>query len=178
MRTTLHRAIQPTFRRLSSTTPISVPKGPLSQSQIDTLLASPTWSIQSLLPTSTPDASEPSISTKTLHHLLRLSALPLPASKTEEESMLKTLHDQLHFVNSLQTVNTEGVEPVQGLLFGEQEEITWEALQAEISKVEEKKTEMEVRDVEESGKLFGGEGVRKIGRYLVVDDKGDGAAVA
>jgi hypothetical protein len=50
-----------------------------------------------------------------LHHLLRLSALPLPKSPEEEAEMLKTLHAQLHFVKDIQKVDTEGVEPLQSI---------------------------------------------------------------
>jgi Asp-tRNA(Asn)/Glu-tRNA(Gln) amidotransferase C subunit len=55
------------------------------------------------------------ITPKQLHHLLRLSALPQPASPEEEAEMLKTLHAQLHFVRDIQSVDTEGVEPLQSI---------------------------------------------------------------
>lgn len=47
-----------------------------------------------------------------LHHLLKLSALPEPKSQEEEDSMLKTLESQIHFVKEVQKVNTTGVEPL------------------------------------------------------------------
>ncbi|OWP02340.1 hypothetical protein B2J93_3128 [Marssonina coronariae] len=66
-----------------------------------------------MIPASTPASSE--ITPKKLHHLLRLSALPLPKSSEEEASMLATLHSQLHFVQDIQNVDTEGVEPLQSI---------------------------------------------------------------
>lgn len=50
-----------------------------------------------------------------LHHLLRLSALPLPSSQAEEERMLDTLHHQLYFLKKIHEVDTEGVEPLVAL---------------------------------------------------------------
>jgi Asp-tRNA(Asn)/Glu-tRNA(Gln) amidotransferase C subunit len=61
----------------------------------------------------TPPSEE--ITPAKLHHLLRLSALPLPKSPKEEAEMLKTLHSQLHFVKDIQKVDTEGVEPLQSI---------------------------------------------------------------
>jgi len=55
------------------------------------------------------------ISPKQLHHLLRLSALPQPKSPEEESEMLKTLHSQLHFLRDIQTVDTEGIEPLRSI---------------------------------------------------------------
>ncbi|KAI1169495.1 hypothetical protein F4777DRAFT_572950 [Nemania sp. FL0916] len=84
------------------------------------LLSQPTWSVRSLLPPSTPSptptstASEPeAITPKTLHHLLRLSALPLPKTSEEETQMLATLSSQLHFVRAIQRVDTLGVAPLR-----------------------------------------------------------------
>jgi Asp-tRNA(Asn)/Glu-tRNA(Gln) amidotransferase C subunit len=81
---------------------------------IDALLSKPTWSVRSLLPDPNSPPSEEIAPTK-LHHLLRLSALPLPTSPEEEAEMLKTLHSQLHFVKDIQKVDTEGVEPLQSI---------------------------------------------------------------
>jgi Glu-tRNAGln amidotransferase C subunit len=81
---------------------------------IDALLSKPTWSVRSLLPD--PDAPQSEeISPAKLHHLLRLSALPMPKSREEETEMLKTLHSQLHFVKDIQKVDTEGIEPLQSI---------------------------------------------------------------
>ena len=62
-------------------------------------------------------SDEPSseITPQKLHHLLRLSALPLPKSPEVEASMLATIHSQLHFVQDIQNVDTEGVEPLQSI---------------------------------------------------------------
>jgi hypothetical protein len=46
---------------------------------------------------------------------LRLSALEPPKTSEEEESMLRTLADQLHFVRAVQAVDTTGVEPLRAL---------------------------------------------------------------
>lgn len=55
------------------------------------------------------------ITSKQLHHLLRLSALPPPSSLEEENRMLSTLQSQLHFVRAIQSVDTAGVEPLRSL---------------------------------------------------------------
>ncbi|KAJ5984229.1 hypothetical protein N7481_006328 [Penicillium waksmanii] len=89
-----------------------------SQSQgnnIASLLSEPTWSVRSLLPDSASQSSAPSISPKQLHHLLRLSALPPPATPEEERSMLQTLESQIHFVKEMQSVDTTGVEPLRSI---------------------------------------------------------------
>ncbi|TRX92890.1 hypothetical protein FHL15_006296 [Xylaria flabelliformis] len=96
---------------------LSRPSRTQSSDTIDTtipdltsLLSQPTWSVRSLLP----QASQPStITSKTLHHLLRLSALPLPQSEEEESQMLATLSSQLHFVRAIQGVDTTGVAPLR-----------------------------------------------------------------
>jgi Asp-tRNA(Asn)/Glu-tRNA(Gln) amidotransferase C subunit len=82
---------------------------------IAALLAKPTWSVRSLLP-NTHDPTKPlSISPETLRRLLRLSALPQPVDKAEETTMLKTLESQIHFVRSIQDVETKGVSPLQAI---------------------------------------------------------------
>jgi Asp-tRNA(Asn)/Glu-tRNA(Gln) amidotransferase C subunit len=83
---------------------------------ITSLLATPSWSVRSLNPNrSSPSVAEDEITPKKLYHLLRLSALPLPRNKEEEDSMLATLHSQLHFVQDIQKVNTDGVKPLQSI---------------------------------------------------------------
>ncbi|KIW41294.1 aspartyl/glutamyl-tRNA(Asn/Gln) amidotransferase, C subunit [Exophiala oligosperma] len=88
--------------------------------RISDLLKTPTWSVSSLMPPPASthqeaqgDASE--ISREKLHHLLRLSALPLPKTEQEESSMLDTLRQQVHFVKEIQKVDTTGVEPLVAL---------------------------------------------------------------
>ncbi|KAH7357009.1 hypothetical protein BKA65DRAFT_495945 [Rhexocercosporidium sp. MPI-PUGE-AT-0058] len=113
-RASLRQGFKASRRRILSTRKYSseIPlKAPLD---ISALLSKPTWSVRSLIPSeSIPPSSE--ISRQKLHHLLRLSALPLPRSPEEETSMLATLHSQLHFVQNIQNVDTEGVEPLQSI---------------------------------------------------------------
>ncbi|KAK3946208.1 hypothetical protein QBC46DRAFT_2283 [Diplogelasinospora grovesii] len=112
----------------------------LTQPQIDpaVILSKPTWSVRSLVPptssntpstspeptTTSSSSSEPTrptledgkrISPKQLHHLLRLSALPLPKTPEEEAQMINTLQSQLHFVRDVQSVDTTGVEPLRSI---------------------------------------------------------------
>ncbi|KKY32136.1 hypothetical protein UCDDA912_g07915 [Diaporthe ampelina] len=77
------------------------------------MFASPTWSVRSLLSSSPPSAEE--VTPATLHHLLRLSALPPPSQHGEKDRMLKTLRAQLHFVRDIQAVDTRGVEPLRSI---------------------------------------------------------------
>lgn len=55
---------------------------------------------------------EPTVSQAQLHHLLKLSALPLPKSADEEARMLKTLEAQIHFVKEIQGIDTTHVKPL------------------------------------------------------------------
>ncbi|CAD0058494.1 unnamed protein product [Aureobasidium pullulans] len=82
---------------------------------VEALLATPTWSLDSLLPPSTPSTSTPTISSKQLHHLLRLSALPPPQDAAEEAKMLSSLSSHLHFVNEIRKVHVLGLTPLQSL---------------------------------------------------------------
>ncbi|KAI5193655.1 hypothetical protein AUEXF2481DRAFT_642274 [Aureobasidium subglaciale EXF-2481] len=82
---------------------------------VEALLARPTWSLESLLPPSTPAASTPIITSKQLHHLLRLSALPPPRDADEEAKMLSSLSKHLHFVNEIRKVDASHVTPLQSL---------------------------------------------------------------
>jgi Asp-tRNA(Asn)/Glu-tRNA(Gln) amidotransferase C subunit len=90
------------------------PKEQKGSVDIAALLSKPTWSVRSLLPSSTTSPKEEIIPAQ-LHHLLRLSALPQPCSPEEEAEMLQTLHSQLHFVRDIQRVDTEGIEPLQSI---------------------------------------------------------------
>ncbi|KAI1873680.1 uncharacterized protein JN550_002949 [Neoarthrinium moseri] len=91
------------------------------------ILSKPTWSVRSLLapnpakgaastttgsPAAEPEADSDSITPQTLHHLLRLSALPPAASAAEEAGLLATLRAQLRFVRAVQGVDTRGVRPL------------------------------------------------------------------
>ncbi|KAG9246467.1 DUF726 domain protein [Calycina marina] len=83
---------------------------------IATLLSKPSWSVRSLLSdTTTQPTTADSITPKTLHHLLRLSALPLPTSPAQECALLATLESQLLFVRAIQAVDTDGIEPLQAI---------------------------------------------------------------
>lgn len=87
------------------------------------LLEKPSWSVRSLLPpsesasssTSSEAAGVEEITPQTLAHLLRLSALPPPSDPAEEASLLSTLRNQLHFVRSIQSVDTTGVPPLRAI---------------------------------------------------------------
>lgn len=96
---------------------------------LDVFAAGPSWSVRSLLPphpafasasassssTSTSTPTPANITPDTLRHLLRLSALPAPANEAEQAAMLSTLETQLHFVRDIQTVDTQGVEPLRAV---------------------------------------------------------------
>lgn len=106
------------------------------------MLATPSWSVSSLFKTDDGDPTQAStITRKQLHHLLRLSALPLPETDNEETQMLKDLESQLRFVKAIQKVDTEGVEPLVSIrdetLEGQEaEEITLQSLEREFAKEE------------------------------------------
>ncbi|KAI0385330.1 hypothetical protein F5Y04DRAFT_183523 [Hypomontagnella monticulosa] len=103
------RAIRtPQLRSVSS-------KASKPASAIAEILAKPSWSVWSLLPSSSSSSSTPEITPKTLHHLLRLSALPPPSSADEEAKMLATLESQLGFVRAVRDVDTTGVEPLRAI---------------------------------------------------------------
>ncbi|KIV97999.1 hypothetical protein PV10_01693 [Exophiala mesophila] len=55
---------------------------------------------------------EEEITPEKLRHLLKLSALPPPKDAAEEQDMLNTLRQQIHFVKEIQKVDTTGVEPL------------------------------------------------------------------
>ena len=89
----------------------------LTNSKLKDYLSKPSWSVSSLLsPSNSETESElPQVTSKTLSHLLNLSALPQPKTKEEEEKMLKTLRSQLHFVREIQSVDTTGVTPLSAI---------------------------------------------------------------
>ncbi|KAK2600072.1 hypothetical protein QQS21_005158 [Conoideocrella luteorostrata] len=80
----------------------------------DEILAKPSWSMRSLHAPPTSETTEP-ITTKQIHHLLRLAALPLPRTPAEETSLINTLQSQLRFVRTIQRVDTRGVEPLRAI---------------------------------------------------------------
>ncbi|KZZ98470.1 hypothetical protein AAL_02988 [Moelleriella libera RCEF 2490] len=81
------------------------------------MLSRPSWSIRSLREPSSSSSTGPpeTITSKQLHHLLRLAALPLPRNAAEEATMLDTLQSQLQFVRAVQRVDTAGVEPLRAI---------------------------------------------------------------
>lgn len=103
------------------------PTSPSSQqtdtANIGALLATPTWSVRSLLPSATSStssvaaSSNDTITPTLLRHLLRLCALPIPApSSAEEAALLDTLRTQLHFVRAVQAVDVgSDVQPLTAI---------------------------------------------------------------
>ncbi|KAF2432102.1 hypothetical protein EJ08DRAFT_162843 [Tothia fuscella] len=108
----VQRSLQSTAQNIKSRTgrKISAP-----QLDVEALLSKPTWSVKSLLPTQDQTMENYPVALKQLPHLLRLSALPPPATIEEEADMLNTLASQLHFVKEIQKVDTTGVEPLRAL---------------------------------------------------------------
>ncbi|KAK4690989.1 glutamyl-tRNA(Gln) amidotransferase subunit F, partial [Lecanoromycetidae sp. Uapishka_2] len=154
------------------------------------MLAKPTWSVKSLFSEDSSTSQGPPITQKQLHHLLRLSALPLPTSAAEEAKMIKDLQSQLRFVQAIQSVDTEGVEPLVALRDETEEaemenEVTVESLKEEFAKEEvvgrrgrtrRRRDAPEVERKEEEG-LEGrdllGQAGKRVGRWVVVDTAKD-----
>lgn len=149
---------------------------------VDDLLSKPTWSVSTLLPSQEPATSTPEISSKQLHHLLRLSALPPPKDPAEESKMLRTLSSQLHFVKEIQRIDTTGVEPLQSLrdetVAGEQSaELGLEALKDALAKEDvrgkfhkriRRRRDAELERAEDEWNVLG-TASKKTGRYFVVE---------
>ncbi|KAI1820962.1 hypothetical protein F4861DRAFT_521022 [Xylaria intraflava] len=110
------RRPQSTITTATLTRPSRTPQPPTpieaTATTIAAHLSQPTWSVRSLLPP-TNSPSTTTITPETLHHLLRLSALPPPKSPAEESQMLATLSSQLHFVRAIQRVDTAGITPLR-----------------------------------------------------------------
>jgi len=141
-RSSLRRVVQVQKRSVnSSIRKYSSPPPRNDLMDVDALLSKSTWSVRSLLPD--PDVSTAEeITPAKLHHLLRLSALPLPKSPEEEAQMLKILHSQLHFVKDIQKVDTEGIEPLQSI-----RDETEEGIKAITIGMEELKEAFEKEDI-------------------------------
>ncbi|KAK7430542.1 hypothetical protein QQZ08_002834 [Neonectria magnoliae] len=107
--TTSHSHLQTTARTLSTKVSSS------SSSSAAAILSKPTWSIRSLLPSSSTSAPPEPITPSQLHHLLRLAALPMPSTPEAEAAMIATLQSQLQFVRAVQRVDTTGVEPLRAI---------------------------------------------------------------
>lgn len=84
---------------------------------VQDLLATPTWSVGSLLPKTSDwsTSSEKPISRELLRHLLRLSALPIPKTEEEERRLVGVLESQLYFVRDIQRVDVSSVEPLRSI---------------------------------------------------------------
>jgi Asp-tRNA(Asn)/Glu-tRNA(Gln) amidotransferase C subunit len=150
--------------------------GGIHPDELEQLLAEPTWSVKSLLP--------PKDTSPQLHHLLRLSALPLPETPEEERKMLDTLAAQLHFVSKIQAVDTTGVKPLRAIrdetaAAEEEQTITYASMKRALDKekgvgryhkrIERDTTSVDAKDVEDWDVL--GSAERKSGRYFVVESE-------
>jgi Asp-tRNA(Asn)/Glu-tRNA(Gln) amidotransferase C subunit len=145
-------------------------------------LSKPSWSVKELQ--SRPENTEhTTVTPKELHHLLRLSALPLPTSVEEEKKMIHTLESQLHFVRAIQTVDTSGVEPLQSIRdetaqAQEDNEIGLGTLKDELDRehqggfarrITRRRDTTDTTDVQTGNPL--GQAPKKYGRYIVVNTK-------
>lgn len=75
----------------------------------------PTWSLEDLFSRNTQEP-EPRVSTQELHHLLRLSALPIPKDPVEDRRMQKDLQSQLEFVKAILEIEIpDDVVPLQSI---------------------------------------------------------------
>ncbi|EDU49065.1 GatC Asp-tRNAAsn-Glu-tRNAGln amidotransferase C subunit [Pyrenophora tritici-repentis] len=166
-----------------------VPKEPKKNSgvhpdELEKLFAEPTWSVKSLLPPKTRAADAPKITSEQLHHLLRLSALPPPETSEQEQKMLDTLADQLHFVGKIQEVDTTGVTPLRAIRPEGQAAIkeqmigleqVKEVLNSEkvigqhYKRIQRDTTPKDAKDVEDWDVL--GSAERKSGKYFVVESE-------
>ncbi|KAI4126536.1 MAG: hypothetical protein LQ338_003692 [Usnochroma carphineum] len=166
-------------------------ENPTSKDPNDLLTFEPTWSLRDLIsPDPKSSAPNPTITPRELHHLLRLSALPLPKSPNEEQKMLKDLQSQLQFVRAIQNIDIpESVQPLQSIRDETEEamrehEFTVESLAGEFGKEEvvgkrgrirrRKRDEKEQRDGKgreewNPWKLA----PRTVGRYVAVDTARD-----
>lgn len=156
----------------------------LHPDELEALLAKPTWSVESLLPPNTRAPNAPEISSKQLHHLLRLSALPLPETPEQEQKMLHTLAAQLHFVGEIQRVDTTGIKPLRAIRdetqAAEQEQtIGLDTLKEALAKektigkwhrrIQRDTTPVNAKDVEDWDVL--GSAEKKVGKYFVVESE-------
>ncbi|EKJ78846.1 hypothetical protein FPSE_00989 [Fusarium pseudograminearum CS3096] len=105
-------ALRRTINSSKSTTTRSITTKSCTAASI---LEKPTWSVRSLLPSSSSSEQAENITPSQLHHLLRLSALPLPTTPADEATMINTLQSQLQFVRAVQRVDTTGVEPLRAI---------------------------------------------------------------
>lgn len=153
-------------------------------SELEQLLAEPTWSVESLLPPKTRAPDAPQVTSQQLHHLLRLSALPPPGTPEQEKKMLDTLAAQLYFVGKIQEVDTTGIKPLRAIrdetaAAEEEQKITLETLKDALAKekvvgrhhkrIQRDNTPVNAKDVEDWDVL--GSAERKSGKYFVVESE-------
>ena len=186
-------SIQRRFNHTPQPQNLSADPSPKDPSEFKTILSKPSWSVKSLLPSTSKTSSGPSnITNKQLYHLLRLSALPLPSSEAEETAMVEDLESQLHFVRAIQDVNTEGVEPLRAIkdetrVAESEGEIGLEELRAEFEEEEVVGRRGRIRRRRAAGIDAGEKGVKKamdgwdllgqapkkMGRFVVVETDKD-----
>ncbi|KAH6618505.1 hypothetical protein C7974DRAFT_31288 [Boeremia exigua] len=171
-------------RSLNSSSPNSQRRPGIHPDELEELFAKPTWSVESLLPPKERAIDAPKISSKQLHHLLRLSALPLPETHEQEQKMLDTLAAQLHFVGEIQRVDTTGIEPLRAIRdetkAAEQEQtIGLDTLKDALAKektigkwhrrIQRDTTPVNAKEAEDWDVM--GSAERKVGKYFVVESE-------
>ncbi|KAF3910531.1 hypothetical protein ABW21_db0200734 [Orbilia brochopaga] len=182
MRRSAIRCFSQLLPRLQDAKP---PRGPRRQPSPESLaavremLAKPTWSITSLLPpshpkstsTTSPDAnSDVKITPEKLEHLLRLSGLPMPKDKAEEDRLIQDLTDQLHFVGKVREVDVTGIEPLVAI---RDESVERPITMEDVEKAEKANQGMGPMGKEEWDPLREAKGT--LGRYFVVEgEMGEG----
>jgi Asp-tRNA(Asn)/Glu-tRNA(Gln) amidotransferase C subunit len=159
-----------------------------SKLDVDTLLSTPTWSLDTLLPSSSSPSQTPTITSKQLHHLLRLSALPPPKDASSEQKMLDSLHSHLHFVTHIRSVDTTSITPLQSLRDEtttgiKEQEIGLNDLEVALAKEEVKgkyykRIRRRQEDAEEGESAQNwdvlGQARKKVGRFFVVEGGKEG----
>jgi Asp-tRNA(Asn)/Glu-tRNA(Gln) amidotransferase C subunit len=178
----LHSATQ--LSEAQKTTPSKHRGEGVPPDELEELLAKPTWSVESLLPPKTRAPDAPEITSKQLHHLLRLSALPLPETPEQEQKMLDTLAAQLHFVGEIQRVDTTGVKPLRAIrdettAAEEEQTIGLDTLKEALAKektigkwhrrIQRDTTLVDAKDVEDWDVL--GSAEKKAGRFFFVESE-------
>jgi Asp-tRNA(Asn)/Glu-tRNA(Gln) amidotransferase C subunit len=171
------------YTRRNDSTQAPARKG-IHPDQLEQLLAEPTWAVESLLPPTSRAPDAPEITSQQLHHLLRLSALPLPESPEQEQKMLDTLAAQLHFVGKIQEVDTTGIEPLRAIRdetaeAEEEHTITVETLKDAFEnekiigthhkRIQRDTAPVDAKDAEDWDVL--GSAERKAGKYFVVESE-------
>lgn len=150
---------------------------------IKEMLSNPQWSVKALLPSEEQINAISEVTPKQLHHLLRLSALPPPATPEEEAKMLRDLKSQLYFVKEIQKVDTTGIAPLCSIrdetaTAEKENEISMETLKEAFVREEvvgkhykrirrRKDLHLDARGVEDWDVL--GQASKKVGKFFVVE---------